>query len=121
MISDSLTASVIFAQAAGSSAGADAPGGMGMLGFPMIMVLMMVILFVVTGSSQRKKQRETDKMQKELQPGDEVVTIGGAHGVITSIKEKTLTLRMAEGKIEFDRTAVASRVGKKQEDAAPAK
>ena len=47
-----------------------------------------------------------------MQPGDEVVTIGGAHGVITSVREKTVLVRVNEGKIEFDRSAIAQRIPK---------
>lgn len=96
----------LLAQAAG-----DTPGAAGnIFGNPMIFtILLMVVMLVVMSSGQRKRQREQDAMLKALKVGDEVVTIGGAHGVVTSIKDKTLMLRIADGvKVEFDRTAVAS-------------
>jgi preprotein translocase subunit YajC len=74
-----------------------------------MMVLMVVMLYFVMIRPQRQKQKEQENTQKSLQPGDEVVTIGGAHGVVTTVHEKTVTVRMAEGKIEFDRSAIAVR------------
>jgi preprotein translocase subunit YajC len=104
-MSTSLSIPSILAQAAADQA---APGGFlgSQLLFP---VLMLIMMFVLMTSGQRKRQKEQDAMLKALKVGDEVVTIGGAHGVVTSIKEKTVMLRIADGvKVEFDRTAVAS-------------
>lgn len=87
------------------------PGGL--LGNPMVfMVLMMVVMYFILIRPQRNKAKAQEELQKAMQPGDEVVTIGGAHGVITSVREKTVIVRMNEGKIEFDRSAIAQRVPK---------
>lgn len=96
---------------------AQAPAGpaqpTGMLGNPMVfMILMMVVMYFILIRPQRKKQKEADELQKGLSTGDDVITIGGAHGVVTSVKGSTVILRMAEGKIEFDRTAIARRIPK---------
>jgi preprotein translocase subunit YajC len=88
-----------------------APGGL--LGNPMVfMVLMMVAMYFILIRPQRNKAKAQEQLQKSMQPGDEVVTIGGAHGVVTSVREKTVLVRMNEGKIEFDRSAIAVRVPK---------
>lgn len=87
------------------------PGGL--LGNPMVfMGLMMVVMYFILIRPQRNKQKQADVMQKAISAGDEIVTIGGAHGVITSVKEKTVIVRMNEGKIEFDRSAIAQRLPK---------
>ncbi len=105
--------SYVIAQAA--PAGAQ-PGPGGLLGNPMVfMVLMMVVMYFVLIRPQRNKQKQADVMQKAISAGDEVITIGGAHGVITSVREKTVIVRMHEGKIEFDRSAIAQRVSKEVE------
>ncbi len=75
-----------------------------------MMALMMVMMWFILIRPQRKKQKEQESLQKALSPGDEVVTIGGAHGVVTTVHEKTVTVRVAEGKIEFDRSAIATKV-----------
>ncbi len=107
MIFVSLTAAApLLAQA---PAGQPAGGGPN---FMIMMGLMLVMMYFVLIRPQRKKQKDQEALQKALAAGDEVVTIGGAHGVITSLKEKTVIVRVAEGKIEFDRSAVSGKVGK---------
>lgn len=108
MIFASLTATAapLLAQAAPAGQPGGGPNFMIMMG------LMLVMMYFVLIRPQRKKQKEQEALQKALAPGDEVVTIGGAHGTITSLKEKTVIVRVAEGKIEFDRSAVSGKVGK---------
>ena len=98
---------------------AEAGTPQGPLGSPMVfIVLMFVTMYFVMIRPQRKRQKEAEALIKSLKVGDDVVTIGGAHGVVTSLKDKTAMVRIADGvKVEFDRTAIAS-VAKK--DDAPA-
>jgi preprotein translocase subunit YajC len=101
----------VLAQASSSSSGQPQPGGL--FGNPMVfMVIMMVVMYFILIRPQRTKQKTQEAMQKAMSPGDEVVTIGGAHGVITSVREKTVLVRVNEGKIEFDRSAIAQRLPK---------
>ena len=81
-------------------------GGSSMM---IMMVLMMVMFYFLLIRPQKQKQKEQENMQNALNAGDEIVTIGGAHGVITTVREKTVIVRLAEGKVEFDRTAIARR------------
>ena len=41
---------------------------------------------------QRKKKKEEEKLKNSLQIGDEIVTIGGFHGKIVSIKEDSIVI-----------------------------
>ena len=76
----------------------------------MITVVMMIAIFYFfLIRPQSKRQKETEKMLAALKKGDKVVTIGGIHGTITSVKEKTVVLKVDDNaKIEFNRTAIAS-------------
>lgn len=48
-------------------------------------------------------------MLEALKKGDKVVTIGGVHGTIQSVKDKTVIVRVDENvKLEFSRSAVSS-------------
>jgi len=99
-----MTHTLILAQAA-------APSGVGgILGNPMIMmVLMFVMMYFLLIRPQRQRQKAQDAMQTALKVGDSVVTIGGEHGIVSSIKEKTVMIKVADNvKIEFDRVAIAS-------------
>lgn len=108
LMAQSISLPAVLAEAAPAT---PAPGGL--LGNPMVfMVLMMVVMYFILIRPQRNKAKAQELMQKAMAPGDEVVTIGGAHGVITTVREKTVIVRMNEGKIEFDRSAIAQRVPK---------
>jgi preprotein translocase subunit YajC len=98
-----------------AQAPAPAPQGGGGPNFMVMMVLMLVVMYFVMIRPQRQKQKETENLQKSIQQGDEVITVGGAHGVVTSVRETTITIRVAEGKIEFDRSAIARKVPKSVE------
>lgn len=72
-------------------------------------VLIIVIFYFFLIRPQNKKQKETEKMLKALKKGDKVITIGGIHGVISSVKENTVIVKVDDdAKIEFNRTAISS-------------
>jgi preprotein translocase subunit YajC len=57
---------------------------------------------------QNKKQKDTQKMLSALKKGDKVVTIGGIHGTIQSVKESSVIVRVDENtKLEFSRSAIS--------------
>jgi preprotein translocase subunit YajC len=89
---------------------APAGGSGGLLGNPMLMMgLMIVMFYFILIRPQRMRQKEQDKMQSGLRVGDQVVTHGGEHGLITSVKDRTVMIKVADNvKIEYDRSAVAS-------------
>ena len=67
---------------------------------PMVLLFGAMYFFLI--APQRKKQKEHEKMLKELQSGDEVVTSGGIFGVITNVKEDRFVVRIADNtKIEI--------------------
>ena len=78
-------------------------GGSSMLLFVVLMFAAMYFLMI---APQRKRQKAHAKMISELKSGDEVVTIGGACGVVHSVKEKTIVIKFGDTKIEFLKAAV---------------
>ena len=65
---------------------------------------------------QNKKQKELQKMLDALQKGDKIITIGGIHGTVSSVKKDSnvVTIRVDENtKIEFNRSAIATVVSDK--------
>ena len=105
---------ILFAQA---PAGGGAPGAGGLLGNPMVfMVLMFVMMYFVLIRPQRQRQKAHELLVKNVKAGDHVITAGGVHGIVASVKDTTLMLRVADNvRVEYDRTAVAT-VKKKAED-----
>ena len=93
-----------FLQAAGS---ASTTGGL--MGTLLPFVLIIVIFYFFLIRPQNKKQKETEKMLKALKKGDKVITIGGIHGTISSVKENTVVVKVDDDcKIEFNRTAIST-------------
>lgn len=76
-------------------------------------IIMMVVLFAIVYffmiRPQSKKQKEIQKFRNALSVKQEVVTIGGLHGVIVNIDEakNTVTLEVDKGtKLTFDKSAI---------------
>ena len=81
----------------------------GIVSMVLPIALIFVIFYVFIIRPQNKKQKETQKMIDALKKGDKVVTIGGIHGVISSVKDQTVIVKVDDdAKIEFTRSAVAS-------------
>ena len=77
------------------------------------MLIMMGLIFVVFYffmiRPQQKKQKEAKHFRENLEKGDRVVTIGGVHGKVESVKESTLVISVEDGtKIKVEKSAVAS-------------
>ena len=85
-------------------------GSTGFLGTIVPFLLIIVIFYFFLIRPQNKKQKETEKMLNALKKGDKVITIGGIHGVISSVKEKTVIVKVDDDtKIEFNRSAISSK------------
>ena len=46
-------------------------------------------------------------MLKAVKPGDKVITSGGILGVVITVKEKTVSIRSADAKLEITKSAIA--------------
>ncbi|GHU87020.1 hypothetical protein FACS189476_01630 [Spirochaetia bacterium] len=58
---------------------------------------------------QNKKQKETQRMLSALKKGDKIVTIGGIHGTIQTVKEHSVVVKVDENvKMEFSRSAIST-------------
>jgi len=101
----------ILAQAA--PAGGPAPG---LLGNPLVfMGLMFVMMYFLLIRPQRQRQKELEKLISGVKVGDHVILNGGEHGLITSVKDKTVVVKVADNvKIEYERSAIGS-VSKKSD------
>jgi preprotein translocase subunit YajC len=73
------------------------------------LVAIIAIFYFLILRPQNKKQKETQKMLSALKKGDRVVTIGGIHGIIQSVKESTVIIKVDENtKLEFNRGAIST-------------
>jgi preprotein translocase subunit YajC len=70
------------------------------------MIIILFGFFYIMNRSQKKRAREHDELLKSVKPGDKVLTTGGVIGVVITVKEKSLTLRSADTKIEVTKPAI---------------
>ena len=96
------------AQLMGAPQGGEAqPGSTWMTILPFVAIV--AIFYFLILRPQNKKQKETQKMLSALKKGDRVVTVGGIHGVIQSVKDNTVIVRVDENvKLEFNRAAISN-------------
>ena len=59
---------------------------------------------------QQQRQKAARDLMAALAVGDDVVTIGGLHGQITAVEEKSVGLRISDGvEVTFEKVAIAAR------------
>ena len=82
-------------------------------------VLIFVIFYFFIIRPQNKKQKETERMINAIKKGDKVITIGGLHGEVSAVREKTFVIKVEDGsKMEFSRSAISTVVNPIEEAAA---
>ncbi|MDD2865813.1 MAG: preprotein translocase subunit YajC [Candidatus Omnitrophota bacterium] len=79
----------------------------GMLANLFPLALIFLIFYFILIRPQQKQQKEFKKMLESLKKNDQVVTVGGIHGTIINVKEKTLIIRIDDNtRVEVDKSAV---------------
>jgi len=61
------------------------------------MALLFAVFYFITVRPQRKRQKEHQQMMMELKKGDKVVTAGGIFGVVESISEDNVVIKVESG------------------------
>ena len=78
----------------------------GMLQLVGWMVILVIVVWVMSGS-QRKRAKQHAELLKTLKSGDKVVTSGGILGVVITVKDKSVTVRSGDTKLELLKSAVS--------------
>lgn len=90
----------------------DAAQPSGLLSFlPLILIFLVMYFLLLRPQMKQRKKLEEDlrALRDGLKNGDKVVTSGGILGVVMSVREETVQLRIADGiKIEVLRSAITS-------------
>jgi preprotein translocase subunit YajC len=87
-----------------------APGA-GASSITMLLPLLLIpVLYLMVFRPQQKRQKEWQQMLGSIKTGDRVTTAGGIRGIILSIKDDTIIVRVAPDniKLEVAKTAIAS-------------
>lgn len=93
---------LVIAQASGGQQG-------GLLGSPMMLpILMIVVMYFIIFRPQQKRMKEHQKLIAGVQVDDHVIMESGVHGIITSLKDRTVTVKIADNvKVVFERSKIA--------------
>jgi preprotein translocase subunit YajC len=90
----------------GGEGGSGGAGGL-MTFLPFIAIIAIFYFLIIR--PQNKKQKETQRMLSALKKGDRVVTIGGIHGTIQTVKEQSVIVKVDDSvKLEFSRSAIST-------------
>ena len=87
-----------------------APSSNPLYSFAPLLLIIAIFYFLVFMPMQKQKKKQAE-MLRALQNGDVVVTSGGIVGTIVSVSDEKVILRVRpnETKLEFLRSAVASK------------
>ena len=88
-------------------------------GFLLPMVIIFAAFYFLLIRPQQKKQKAHAELVKALSSGDEVLTIGGILGTVTSVTEHYASIRIADDvEIKIQKSSVSAVVPKGTIDAA---
>jgi len=96
------------------AAGASPTGGGAGMQSLIFLLLIIVVFYFFMIRPQVKKQKEASSFRNALKKGDRVATTGGIYGKITDVKDRTVTLEIADNVIvKVDKTAVMAEPAEK--------
>ena len=73
----------------------------------LIPLLFLVVLWFLLIRPQQKRQKEHAQLVRELQVGDNVVTISGLHGHVVALTDETVDLEVTDDIVlRFQRSSV---------------
>jgi preprotein translocase subunit YajC len=102
------TSSVVSANATSSTGTQSAFDGI----WPMLVFLVVIfaMFYFVMIRPQRKRQKEHESMMQGLNKGDKVITAGGIYGIIDSVGEDSLVIKVEGGTtLRVNKSSVAIR------------
>ncbi|MCP4266733.1 MAG: preprotein translocase subunit YajC [Candidatus Brocadiaceae bacterium] len=76
-----------------------------------LMIIMFAVMYFLIIRPQKQKEKKRLEMISNVRKQDRVVTAGGVHGVVTSVKENEIIVRIDDAKdvkIKIDKSAVTS-------------
>ena len=70
------------------------------------MILLVIVFYFILIRPQQKRAKQQAELLKELKSGDKVVTSSGIVGLVITVKDKTVSLRSADAKMEVTKSSV---------------
>jgi preprotein translocase subunit YajC len=75
-----------------------------------LFLLLGVAFYFLLIRPQRRRAAKQQELIASIAVGDQVRTVGGLRGTIESLDDDSALLRLAEGSVEIERRAIASRI-----------
>ncbi len=105
------------AWAMGPQPGGQPGGGQGLIMSFLPLIIIFAIFYFLLIRPQQKRAKEHRQMIESLKKGDKVITSGGIYGVVDSVGERTVTLKIAENvKIKLGKAYIAALRSSAEED-----
>ena len=99
---------------------ADSASSASMTSSLIMFALIILIFYFLIYRPQKKRDKEAKAMLAAMKKGDKVVTIGGIHGTIVTVKDKTVVIKVDDSaRIEFSKEAISSVISKDAVKTAP--
>jgi preprotein translocase subunit YajC len=100
---------IFLAQASNASPGTSPPStGLQLLfGSPITLVILMVVMmyFLMFRPQQQQRAKQAELL-KNLKSGDRIATASGIVGVVITVKDRTVSIRSADAKMEVTKSSV---------------
>lgn len=106
-----------YAMGSAPQGGGQAGGAQGMLGSMLPLILIFVVFYFLLIRPQQKKAKDHKSMLDNIKKGDKVITAGGIYGVVESVGDNTVVLKVAENvKVKFGKSYIAVIRSSSEED-----
>jgi preprotein translocase subunit YajC len=89
--------------------GGQPEGVQGLIGSLLPLILIFVVFYFLLIRPQQKRAKEHRQMIENLKKGDKVITSGGIYGVVESVSNNTVVLKIAENvKVKFGKPYIVA-------------
>ncbi|MGO9411417.1 MAG: preprotein translocase subunit YajC [Spirochaetia bacterium] len=105
----------------GGSPGSSGGGGTQLVTMLVTFGLIIVVFYFLVIRPQNRKQKDAKRMLESVRKGDRVVTVGGMHGFVESVKDDAVVLKVDDNvKLKFNKSAI-SQVLERRDDSGDTK
>ncbi len=95
---------------------ANPPAGPSPLQLPVMIAIMIAIFYILIIRPQQRREKERKSMINAIKKGQRVLFSGGIIGTVANVKDKSLTIKIAENvKVEVTRASVTGILEKGQD------
>jgi preprotein translocase subunit YajC len=70
------------------------------------MILLVIVFYFILIRPQQQRAKQQVKLIASLKSGDKVITSSGIVGVVITVKDRTVSLRSADAKMEVTKSSV---------------